>query len=287
MIAIPNPFPDEGGVLRLLESADCDTTKIIAQLLNNNYHKPFIIEVDGVRSLYFTRALTQSALRLNAPDVLEFDYTRMMMSALLFNPEPPHILMLGMGGGSLAKFCYSHLPTTTITVVEINQDVIAFRDQFMLPPDDARLQVVHEDARQYLSTNRVLADVIMLDAFDKDGESVADITQNFYLEVRKNLSSKGILTANIVGSKATRLRHLQGISNAFSGNTISVPLAHDGNYIVFAFRDGAFEPRWRWMQNQAAAMKKRFGLDFPNFVAALKRNRKDGYLQSALHQSED
>jgi spermidine synthase len=287
MIAIANPFPDEGGVLRLLEPDDCDITKIITQLLNHNYNKPFIIEVDGLRNLYFTRALTQSALRLSAPDVLEFAYTGMMMCVLLFNPQPQHILMLGMGGGSLAKFCHNHLPTTSITVVEINPDVIAFRDQFMLPPDDARLQVVHADAGQYINTNCVLADVIMLDAFDRDGASVADAAQNFYLNIRKNLSSKGVLTANIVGSKATRLKHLQSISSAFSGNIISVPVAHDGNYIVFAFRDSAFEPRWRWMHNQAAAMKKRFGLDFPRFIAALNRSRKDGYLQSALHQNED
>jgi spermidine synthase len=127
----------------------------------------------------------------------------------------------------------------------------------------------------------------MLDAFDRDDASVADATKNFYLDVRKNLTSKGVLAANVVGSKATRLKHLQGISSAFSGNIISVPIAHDGNYIVFAFRDSAFEPRWRWMHSQAAAMKKRFGLDFPSFIAALNRSRKDGYLHSALHQSED
>ena len=33
-------------------------------------------------------------------------------------------------------------------------------------------------------------------------------------------------------------------------------------------------------------MHKHYGLDFPKFAARLKRSRKDGYLQSTLHQPE-
>ena len=49
------------------------------------------------------------------------------------------------GGGSLAKFCYRHLPDTCITVVEINPHVIALRDEFKVPPDDRRFRVVEAD----------------------------------------------------------------------------------------------------------------------------------------------
>ncbi len=290
MLEIANPFPDEGGVLRLHEPVDCDRTKIIAQLLANTYPKPFIIEADGVRSLYFTRAFTQSALRLSAPYALEFGYTRMMIAALLFNPAPQRILMLGMGGGSLANFCHRHLATTQTTVVEIDANIIAWREQFMLPPDDARLRVVHADASDYLAGNCLPSEIIMLDAFDREGAAAADTVtsaQSFYAAVRKNLSPSGLLVANIVSSKTNRLGHLQGINKAFNGNIITLPIAHDGNYIAFAFRDNTFEPRWRWMQSQAPAMKKRMALDFPSYVAALNHSRKNGFLQGILHQSED
>lgn len=287
MLEIPNPFHDESGVLRLLEADDCDRVEIVRQLLTDTYTKPFMIEADGVRSLYFTRALTQSAVRLSAPDALEFGYTRMMMSALLFQPNPQYILMLGMGGGSLAKFCYRHLPTAKICVIEIDADVIAFRDQFMVPPDDKRLFVLQADADAFVATNMLYADVIMLDAFDRAGTAAAAINKNFYQNLRNNLTPKGLLVANMVGSKATRLGHLQGINAAFSGNIVTLPVEHDGNYLVFAFRDSTFEPRWRWMQAQAPAMQKRFGLDFPAYVAALSHARKGGFLRSMLHQSED
>jgi spermidine synthase len=57
-----------------------------------------------------------------------------MMGFLLFRHEPREILMFGLGGGSLAKYCHRHLPAARIRV-EIDSDVIAFRDQFAVPPN--------------------------------------------------------------------------------------------------------------------------------------------------------
>ena len=91
----------------------------------------------------------------------------------------------------------------------------------------------------------------------------------------------------MVGTKANRFKHLQAVYAAFSGNMITLPVEHDGNYLVFAFNDASFEPRWRWMQTQSSAMQKHYGLDFPAYVAALMRARKDGFLANLLHQSED
>jgi spermidine synthase len=90
-----------------------------------------------------------------------------------------------------------------------------------------------------------------------------------------------------VGPKAERAAHLEMIADVFNGNIVVLPIKSDGNYLVFAFRDSAFEPRWRWIESQAGAMQKRFGLDFPKFAAMLKRSRKDGYLQSTLLENEE
>ena len=49
-------------------------------------------------------------MSLDEPDALVTAYTRKMMAFLLFNPAPKRIAMVGLGGGSLAKFCYRNLP---------------------------------------------------------------------------------------------------------------------------------------------------------------------------------
>ena len=282
MLEIANPFLAEYGVIRVLEHEDFDRALVVKQILSGTYDKPYLIEEGDSRSLYFTRELTQSGMRLSDPTALEFSYTQKMMSFLLFVHQPQHILMLGLGGGSLVKYCHRYLPATRITALEIDPNILAFREQFMVPPDDARLRVVLGDAAQYLRHCRENPDVVLIDAFDRDGFSPSVCSRAFYLDVRDALAPGGVMAANMVGPKDERAAHLDLVADVFGGNIIILPVADDGNYLVFAFRDASFEPRWRWIEGQAKAMHARYGLDFPEFAAKLKRSRKDGYLHGSV-----
>ena len=286
MLELPNPFPNEGGVIRLLEPRGGDHEALVDRVLARRYDKPFVIEDDGARCLYFTRAFIQSEMRLADPYALEFAYTRKMMGFLLFLPEPRSILMLGLGGGSLAKYCHRHLPSARITVVEIDPHVIAFRDEFLVPPDGERFRVVPGDAAEYVAQCEDRPDVVMVDAFDAEGVAPTLCTREFYQDLRALLPKRGLVVANLVGPKPERLAHLEMMRRVFDGNVILLPIADDGNYVAFAFRDPAFEPRWRWMEGEARAMRARFGLDFPRFAATLERSRKLGYLRREMHAPE-
>ena len=160
--------------------------------------------------------------------------------------------------------------------MEIDPDVIAFREQFLVPPDDERFRVVRGDAAQYVAQCEDDHDVVLIDAFDRDGVAPSLCTREFYQDVRGLLPRKGVMVANLVGPKAERLAHLEMIRTVFDGNVILLPVADDGNYVAFAFRDPAFEPRWRWIDGEAKAMRARYGLDFPAFAAKLERSRKRG-----------
>ena len=286
MIELPNPFAGESGVMYLLEPPDADTQLVCAQILSDTYDKPFVVDDGNSRSLYFTRDFTQSSMSIDDPVELVFGYTQQMMAFLLFIHQPQHILMLGLGGGSLAKYCYRYLPAAHITALELDPQVLSFRALFMLPPDDERFRIVNADAAQYLQTPRVKSDVVMIDAFDRHGFSASVCSRNFYLDVRETLSPQGAMVGNMVGPKSERAAHLETIADVFAGNLIVLPIEADGNYLVFAFRDPAFEPRWRWIEGQMKAMQTRYGLDFPSFAGKLKRSRKAGYLQSLMLQAE-
>ena len=79
-------------------------------------------------TLSFEGTLIQSCMRVADPDDLVLDYTRTMMGALLFNPKPRRVLMIGLGGGSMLKYLHRHVPEADLTVVEISQSVIDLRD---------------------------------------------------------------------------------------------------------------------------------------------------------------
>src|SRR5919109_4813238 len=101
-----------------------------------------VSESRGVRTLHVGGEAIQSSMRLEDPYALALDYTRCMMAFLLFHPEPREALMIGLGGGSLAKFFHDKLRATRVRVVELDERVVsAARLHFALPPDDARLAV--------------------------------------------------------------------------------------------------------------------------------------------------
>ena len=60
----------------------------------------------------------QSRMHLQRPDALELEYTRMVMGWLMLRPAAQSLAMIGLGGGSIAKFCHRHLPRTTMLVVQ-------------------------------------------------------------------------------------------------------------------------------------------------------------------------
>jgi hypothetical protein len=97
-----------------------------------------ISENDGIRFLHLGGTAVQSAMRLSAPHQLELEYTRSMMGFLLFKLHPRDIALIGLGGGSLAKFIHRHLPASRIAAVEIHPQVIsAARNWFWCPEPDS------------------------------------------------------------------------------------------------------------------------------------------------------
>lgn len=279
ILVLPSPFFADSDTIHLLEAADCDQQGVLRQVVSGAYDKPYVIDDGQTRSLHFSLSLIQSTMSLKDPFALELDYTQAMMSFLLFLGRPRQILMLGLGGGSLAKFCHRHVGSARITVVEIDPRVIAFRDVFELPPDDARLRVCEGDGADWVGLSagwEERPDVIMMDAFDRHGLSGSVSSIAFYQSVLDALTGKGVMVANLAGERDDREDHLAMIAEVFDDRVLRYSLP-DGNDIVLAFRAPGFAPRWREIANQAKALRSRMGLDFPRYAERLERSRRLRY----------
>ncbi|MFA6310017.1 MAG: spermidine synthase [Sterolibacterium sp.] len=245
----PTPFLINKGILRLIEPADADLRQLIGQILAGKYAKPFVIDDGRRRSLHFSLAHVQSAMRIDKPFALELAYTRKMMSFLSFQPAPRRILSIGLGGGSLAKYCHRHLPETHITNIEINRDVIAFRDLFEIPADDRRFRVVHADAVAYLSNDPAgaaePADTILLDGYDQQGITPGFHDRNFYLKLRRQLASDGLLVANLSGGKNDCRAHLALMRDVFENRVAVMDVAGVKNKVAFAFNSDQVQRKFR------------------------------------------
>lgn len=188
------------------------------------------------RTLEFQGGDIQSEMLLSNPDALVLAYARAMMCFALFVPHPRHILMVGLGGGSLAKFCYRHFPHTRITVLEISAEVIALRDAFQIPPDDARLRIVHANAADYIRAAPGSADVILVDGFDAAGMPAALGSAAFYIDCRRALRAGGVLVANILSYDPRHDLIARRITHAFAGRACDFPGIAGNNHLLFAVR---------------------------------------------------
>ncbi len=198
--------------------------------------RPYVHEVAGTKALHFTIAEIQSRMQTGRPDALDLEYTRRMMAALLFKPQPERLLMIGLGGGSLAKFCYRHLPDAQIKVLEINPHVIALRDEFCVPPDDARFTVRCGDGAELVRQTRHAPDLLMVDGFDNEGQPPALCSQRFYDDCHDALQPEGLLVVNLYAGHPQHELFLARLRRSFDDQVLAVSDADCSNTIVFAFK---------------------------------------------------
>jgi spermidine synthase len=254
----------------LLEPLDSSHAELLQQLIDGTYTKPFIEDCGPLRYLHFDLDNVQSVMRLDDPDALCLAYTRKMMAFLLFNSAPRRILQLGLGGGSLAKFCYRHLPEASITVLEIDSGVLALREEFRVPPDDQRFHVVQGDGVKYIAGRAPREDIILVDACDRTGLSPTLSAPDLYSNLRRRLNVDGVLVVNICGDETDVENHIARIRGVFGQRLIALPAKEDGNLIVLGFRT---DPR-TWdgaeLDIHARKLEEKFGLAFPRYVRQME-----------------
>ena len=231
-----------------------------------------VSEQDGVRRMHFGNATVQSAMRVADPFALEISYTRSMMAFLLFQPEPRNILMVGLGGGSSAKWVYRNLPVARTTVVELNAEVPPIaRAYFHVPADDERLNILIGDGAEYLQQHAPTYDVIMVDGYNELSQAPALGTAAFYANCRAALKPHGVLVVNLWGSDPRFQTYVETLAGQFGGLCLCLPAEQRGNIIVFGFERSLNTPKWQDLRNTARRLEACYGLEFLRFVEGFKK----------------
>lgn len=195
---------------------------------------PFVCNEHNSKSLHFSNSQEQSKMLVSQPNELAVDYTRTMMGFLLLKQKPSHILMIGLGGGSLAKYCHQHLPDTELTVIEINPLVIALRGEFQVPDDNERLHVIEADGANFVRDTDQLFDVVLVDGFDQQGQPAQLCSQHFYEDCSRVLEAPGVLVVNLHDDHAFYEVFIDRINRSFDSNIAEVAANDEGNVIIFA-----------------------------------------------------
>ncbi|MDR2604758.1 MAG: fused MFS/spermidine synthase [Desulfovibrio sp.] len=171
----------------------------------------------------------QSAMYVDDPAALVFAYTRFYALPFALKPDARRILMLGGGGYSVPKYLLSDKSWAasgdiSLDVVELDPGMTATaRKYFRAPLDDARMRVMHEDARAFV--NRTAAalpadspgpyDLIFADIFNSWYTVPFHVgTRQAAAGIRRLLADDGVCMMNIItavsGDKGRLLRAVRG-----------------------------------------------------------------------------
>lgn len=207
-----------------------------------NTDRPFIVRDDDKLSLHFSHIAIQSQMQQDAPDALTLAYTRTMMGFLLFQPAPKRIAMIGLGGGSLAKYCYRYLPDAHFTAVEVNPKILDFRALFQIPQDGSRFTVLCADGASYVGSDAAAVDVLLVDGFEALATPPQLCSQRFYDDCYAKLNDGGVMVVNFWGRDPDYPTCASRIHQSFYGQALAVTADRLTNRVVFACKKGCFPP---------------------------------------------
>ena len=249
------------------------------RILHRAHDDSGIVEVieDGVtRTLYFGSRAKQSSMLLCNPTVLVLSYTQAMTAALLFQPAPRSVLLLGLGGGSLARFIHQHFPVCRVVAVENRATVVdVARDFFELPADE-RLQLYTGSALRYLAQPVTETfDLVFVDIFSATGMDGELEDANFFPHCRSRLKPGGVLSVNLWSTRPNVCRqHIKGMCRSFDDQVLELPLANCGNLIALGLTRSCPVKQLRTLKPGAEDLFQRFGIDYPDYLDRLRRRNR-------------
>lgn len=202
-------------------------------------YRNILVEDSGdYRCLKFSvkrKKSSQSCIYKVNPKALVFDYTKFVMTSLVFQPNPKKALIIGLGGGTLSNTLLELYPDISIDNVEIDPAVISVAKEYFDFKVTDNVRAHAQDGRIYMK--RALRknqhyDMIILDAFN--GEYIPEhlLTKEFLEETNGLLSEQGIIVANTFSS--SKLYHHESATyHAVFGDFYSVKKGiNQGNRII-------------------------------------------------------
>ncbi|MDC1408178.1 polyamine aminopropyltransferase [Candidatus Puniceispirillum sp.] len=129
----------------------------------------------------------------------EFIYHEMLTHVpILAHGNATRVLIIGGGDGGMAREVLRHKSVEKVTMVEIDEGVIAFSKNY-LPSlsngafDDPRLDLVIADGADFMATSTDEFDVIIIDSTDPVGPGEVLFTDSFYGHAKRRLAKDGVL----------------------------------------------------------------------------------------------
>jgi spermidine synthase len=237
-----------------------------------------IVEREGselrLRILSAQSSEWQSRMDLRDPTRLVAPYMQAMMLALLWQPEPSRVHVLGLGGGRIPMFLRRLFPRLEIDCTEIDRDVYELAVLYFGLRPDAHLNVIIEDGRGFLvsCSPSIRYDAIFVDAFCGIGGAPLRISSmEFFAIAKERLTPEGVLAVNVLPGDALAAERLRTIERSFRSTYLC-----RGDGTLVAFGSNAERVVLNDLLLRAVAFQTRHQCEFSFATMARSLERIDG-----------
>lgn len=235
-----------------------------------------VSEYSGVRYLHLDTPWVQGAMRLSKPDDIELEYVRRMLASLLWLPSDElaqgHAVQLGLGAAAITRFTHGRMAWRT-TAIELNPAVIrACRMCFRLPPDGAGLEVLCEDAGQWMAraAPRGGVNLLHVDLYDHEAAAPVLDSEAFYADCHAALAPGGVMAVNLFGRLSSFEQSAKRVAAAFGTDQAwKVQATREGNTVVVATR-GVTVPGREELLARAHHIEARWGLPATRWLRMIR-----------------
>ena len=218
----------------------------------------------------------QSCQNQKHPKKMVFAYTKMSMASLLFAPNPQHILIIGLGGGTLPMAFHELYPNAIIDNVEIDPAVTKVAKEFFGFTPNQQIQVFDQDARVWVKRAALKGnqyDIIVLDAFN--GEYIPEhlMTQEFLQEVKQLLMPNGVVASNTF-TISDLYHHESATYAAVYPSLINFKLSQTANRVIMSPSNTPPDEELIARAKRLAAPLKEYDVPIESYARRLIRLRK-------------
>jgi spermidine synthase len=229
-----------------------------------------------LRHLHLGTEWIQGTMVMDDPIVLFHEYIQRMMAWLLF-VEPDTVtkrqaMQLGLGAGSLTKFCAKEVRMKTVAI-ELNPQVLtACRGWFKLPADNTRMQVVLADAALEIQNPKWwgTVDALQVDLYDHEAAAPVLDSFPFYTNCKRLLTPEGCMTVNLFGRSSSFARSVEKISAVFGADAVwAFKPTREGNTVVLA-QCTPNRPKREVLEARADIIQAQWGLPAAKWVRVFK-----------------
>ena len=192
------------------------TENVIYETVFDNM-KVQVVETTHNRYLKFGNGLKQSSMNKKNPRKLQLKYSKEIVKVFEYIKNPKNVLILGLGGGILPSFIHENYSDVIIDVVDNIQELkdIAYK-YFELPVSD-RLNVIIQDAKDYvLSTNKKY-DIIIEDLYKDDGKPsfIKDDGSKFDNDLKNILNDNGVIAFNYMVHQRNYTKYMNRLNSSY------------------------------------------------------------------------